>query len=408
MCTLQQLNTPQYMLPPYSPLGKQWPLTADKVYLNHGSFGATPTAVLQAQSAYQLAMEAEAIVHFIDELPQLITTSKQALARYVHADANNIAFVPNTTTGINTILSGMPKQAGQHWLTTNHAYGACASAFKHYALLNGCAVNVANVPYPIQNEAQILQAIADAVTPQTTVALIDFITSATATIFPVAAIIKHLQSKNITVIIDAAHAPGMVDFSIENLAPDYLVANCHKWICSPKGSAFMYVAPQHQPHIYPLVISHYNDTAIGTAANWSNQHLWQGTKDYSAYLAVKDALDYLPTLVNGTWATVMAHNHHLVVQAANLIANTLGVALPTPVSMVGSICCIPMPNGAAPSHKFHSNTALKNTLFNKYNIEVMVTQFPAAPTQWLRISAQLYNSMAQYEYLTMCLQKIIG
>jgi isopenicillin-N epimerase len=391
-------------LPNYSPLSKHWKLNENIVYLNHGSFGATPTVVLEKQHQLQLATEAEAIEFYIDKLPQLLQGSKAALGDFVSTSSNNLVFVQNTTTGVNMILNSLPAQKGDEWLTTSHGYGACVHAFKHYAAKNKCKVNIAAIPYPLQSDDEIMEAIEKSITPKTTLALIDYITSATAVIFPIAKIIALLHSKNIKVIVDAAHAPGMVDFSIDTLQPDFFVANCHKWICSPKGSAFIYVAPQHQQLVHPLVISHYNDMAEGTAAHWSNQFMWDGTHDYTPYIAVKDALAYMPTLINGGWDAVKKHNHQLVWQAANKIANALQVPLPAPENMVGSICNIPMPDGVAPALKFHSNVELKNTLFHKYQIEVPVFLFPAAPQQWLRISTQLYNSMEQYDYLLDCLQ----
>jgi isopenicillin-N epimerase len=392
-------------LPNYSALAHHWQHDQSIVYLNHGSFGATPTTVLQHQQHLQTQMEAEAIQFFVDDLPQLINESKSVLAQFVGTSNNNIVFTSNTTTGINTIFNSLPSKPNDNWLLINHNYGACALAAKHYAKKNNCTTSVATIPYPINNDDDFLKAIDAAILPNTTVAMVDYITSASATIFPIKKIIDFLHSKNIQVIVDAAHAPGMVTFNIDDLQPDYFVANCHKWICSPKGSAFMYVAPQHQPHIYPLVISHYNDTAVGTAAHWSNQFLFDGTHDYSAYISVKNAIDTMPNIANGTWDIIKQQNHEMVWEAALLIANTLQVALPIPKHMVGSICNIPLPSGHLLNHSYMGKTALKQILFDKYKIEVPVFLFPAAPTQWLRISAQLYNSMEQYEYLAQCLKK---
>jgi isopenicillin-N epimerase len=392
-------------LPNYSPLIQHWKLNKNIVYLNHGSFGATPTKVLEKQLQLQMENEAEAIEFYIDKLPNLINTSKAALANYVGTDSNNIVFIQNTTTGVNTILNSLTANEGDEWLTTNHAYGACVHAFKHFATKHKCNVVTAIIDYPIISEDAILEAIEKSITPKTTIALMDYVTSASAIILPIKKIIDLLHSKGIKVIVDAAHAPGMVDFNIEVLQPDFFIANCHKWICSPKGSAFIYVAPQHQPSVNPLVISHYNDTNEGEATHWSNQFMWDGTHDYSAYICVKDALEYMPALIDGGWDAIKKHNHELVWAAANKIATALQVTLPVPKAMVGAICNIPMPDGVAAAKKFHSNVALKDTLFHKYKIEVPIFMFPTAPTQWLRISAQLYNSMEQYDYLLACLKE---
>jgi isopenicillin-N epimerase len=391
-------------LPNYSRLAKHWKLDQGIVYLNHGSFGATPTVIIEKQQQLQMETEAEAVRFFIDRLPERYQASKTALAGFTGTHPNNIVFVQNTTTGVNTILNSITAAAGDEWLTTSHAYGACAHAFRHFAGKNKCTVTVAPIAYPVLDENEIVSAIERTITPKTTLALIDFITSASALIFPLKKILDLLQTRGIRVIVDAAHAPGMVEVNIGALQPDFFVANCHKWICSPKGSAFLYVDPRHQHLINPLVISHYNDMAEGTEAHWSNQFLWDGTHDFSPYLCVKDTLEFMPSLVNGGWQEIRQHNHELVWQAASKIAAAFNKPLPAPKAMIGSICNIPMPDGSSAVRKFHSNLPLKDCLFQKYHIEVPVMAFPAAPKQWLRISAQLYNSMEQYDYLLDCLK----
>ncbi len=391
--------------PTYSYLAKNWGLNKEIVYLNHGSFGATPTAVLEKQLQYQKEMEAEAVEFYINKLPDLLSESKMALANFVGTDPNHIVFVQNTTTGVNTVLKNLEGKPGDEWLTTNHGYGACVHALKHYAEKQSCTVVTAVIEYPIISEDEMVAAIERSITPKTTIALIDYVTSASAVIFPVKKIIELLQSKGIKVIVDAAHCPGMIDFNIDALQPDFFIANCHKWICSPKGSAFLYVAPQHQHFVTPMVISHYNDSQVGEAAHWSNQFMWDGTHDYSAYLCVKDALEYMPTLHVDGWAGIKKNNRELAFAAATKIAEALKVQLPAPQALLGAIINIPMPNGETPEKFFHHNQALKNKLFKRYNIEVPVFLFPKAPQQWLRISAQLYNSMEQYEYLIECLKE---
>ncbi len=394
-------------LPKYSPLIENWNLDTNIVYLNHGSFGATPKKVLQAQQAIQAEMEAEAIDFFVDKLPTYIDESKTALAAFVGTSSNNIVFTPNTTTGVNTIFNSIACKPGDEWLVTNHTYGACVHAAKHYTHRNGATITTAQIPFPLQTDDEILDAIAAAITSKTTLALIDYITSATATIFPVKKIIELLHSKNIEVLIDAAHAPGMVDLNIDELKADYFVANCHKWICSPKGSAFIYVAPQYQSKIHPLIISHYNDTAEGTAAHWSNQFMFDGTHDYSAYITVKDAILEMQNIAKLDWAGIRNANHELVWTGANKIADAFDVKLPTPKHMVGTICNIPVLNGQLLQHKYMGKTELKQKLFDEFSIEVPLIIFPSAPTQWIRISAQLYNNMDQYDYLTDCLKKLM-
>jgi isopenicillin-N epimerase len=386
----------------YSPYINHWQLNQEITYLNHGSFGATPLEVLAKQQYYRDETEKEAVDFFLHKMPALLSNSKKSLAGFVGANADNIVFVQNTTTGVNCILNSLPSKEGDEWLTLNIAYGACVNALGHYAKKKKCTIVTAEIPYPVYDNTAILDAIEKAITPNTTFALIDYITSSTGFILPIQEIISLLQSKNIMVLVDGAHAPGMVHLSLEKMKPDFFVGNCHKWICSPKGSALMYVAPQHQAIITPLIISHQVNETVGTTAYWSSQFEWDGTHDYSQYLCVKEAIAFFDKLIG--WENTRKHNHDLVWEAGNLIAEKLNVTLPVSENMVGSLLNIPLPDCDAVTMKYHTSLEFKKMLFEKYKIEVPIFNFPKAPKQWLRISAQLYNSIEQYAYLAECLR----
>lgn len=393
-------------IPKPSPFASEWSLNPDIVFLNHGSFGATPNYVLDRQRDYIRLLESSPVEFSVRSMYPLYYEAKKSLAEFVGTSENNIYFVPNTTIGVNHVLHNI-KEENKTWLTTNHAYGACANALGKIAELKNCQVIKADIPFPIDSEATILERIESAILPNTTIALIDYITSATAIVFPIKEIIKLLQSKNIKVIIDAAHAPGMIDFNIDDLDADYFIANCHKWICSPKGSAFVYVNPRHQAEFKPVFYSFHNDWDTDNARHWSNQFIWEGTKDYSAYFAVKDSLEFMPTLIDGGWDAIKKHNRDLAIQGAKIIANKLSVSLPVPESMLGSIVNIPISDDIIPIVKFNYYTSIKNELFDKYKIEVPTMLFPA-PHQYVRVSAQLYNSIEQYEYLADSLMSIVN
>jgi isopenicillin-N epimerase len=393
------------ILPSPSPLAHHWSLDPDLVFLNHGSFGATPNYVLEKQRGYIQQLESSPVEFSVRSMYPLYYASKKALAQFVGTSEHNMYFVPNTTVGVNHVLHNI-HESGKSWLSTNHAYGACAHALEQIAKLKNCQVIKAEIPYPIADEATILERIESAILPHTTIALIDYITSASAIIFPIKEIIKLLHAKNIEVIVDAAHAPGMVDFNLDALDADYFIANCHKWICSPKGSAFVYVHPRHQSKFKPIYYGFFNDWDTTDDRHWSNQFIWEGTRDYSPYLAVKDSLEFMPTLIDGGWTAIKKHNRELALAAAHLIADKLSVPLPAPASMLGSIINIPIPNDRIPDVKFNYYTSIKNELFHTYKIEIPSMLFPA-PTQYLRISAQLYNSMEQYAYLADSLGKMI-
>jgi len=392
-------------LPAYSPFIEHWGLNREIVYLNHGSFGATPLAVREQETQYRNRLEAEAIDFILNELPGLYHENKKALAEFVGASPHDLVLIQNTTTGVSHILNSLPSSPGDEWLTTSHAYGACVHALQHFSTQKQCKVVTAFIPFPIYSDDEIVEAIAQCITPKTRFALIDHITSATGMIFPVEKIVALLHSHGIEVLIDGAHAPGMIPLNIGALNADYYIANCHKWICSPKGTALMYVKREHQAHVHPLVYSHYNDMDEAGLAHWSNQFMWEGTRDYSPFFCIDAAIRWMDSVHAGGWDGIRQHNHDLVWKAGQYLADRLGASVPVSEHQVGSILTLPLPDGLPAPRKFHAHPPFKDLLFEKYHIEVPVLMFPAAPRQWFRISAQLYNSMEQYEYLADCLLK---
>ncbi len=391
--------------PKPSSFSQYWNLRKDIVFLNHGSFGANPKFITEKQKEYIDLLESEPVDFSVRQWYPLYYDNKKALAEFAGTSEHNIYLVPNTTIGINHILHNM-NDSEKQWLTTNHGYGACLHAFNKIGERKGNEITKVNIPFPLHDESQILEAIQHGIGPRTSIAMIDYISSATGIVFPIKKIIDLLHSKDIRVIVDASHAPGMVDFVLDELGADYFVANCHKWICSPKGSAFVYVHPKHQKEYKPVFYSFYNDWDIDREAHWSNQFIWEGTKDYSAYLCIKDALEYLPSLVSGGWDEIKQRNKSLALEGATLLAEKLEVELPVPKSMLGNIVTIPLWDDKIPSINFNYYTEVKNILYDQYKIEVPCFFFPQAPKQYFRISAQLYNSIEQYAYLADSLLKI--
>lgn len=394
-------------IPQYSDLAQHWMLDKGIVFLNHGSFGATPIKILDQQTRYRHMMEREPVDFFVNQWPVLMAHSKQKLADFVSADPNDMVFVQNTTTGVNQILTSFPYEPGDEWLVSSHAYGACMQAMKHFSERNKIRLHVVEIPFPVEDDQQILKAIEDKITDRTRLALIDHVSSATGMVFPIKKMVDFLRENGVCSLVDGAHAPGMVPLDIRQLNPDFYIANSHKWICAPKGSAFMYVKNERKEYIKPMIISHYNDMDSHGASHWANQFMWDGTHDFSAYFCVGDTLDYIEKLHPGGWEGVMNSNHQLVWNAGKLIAEKLGFELPLKEAYIGSILTLPMPDGEEGFPKFNETPPLKQKLYEKYQIQVPVFMFPKAPKQWLRISAQLYNNLAQYDYLADCLNQVL-
>ena len=394
--------------PSYSKHIEHWSLDRDMVFLNHGSFGATPTKILEKQQSYIQQMEAEPVRYMVRELEPMWWEAKSKVAEFIGAKASNLVFVKNATMGVNTILHSLEFEPDDEILTSNHIYGACLNTLQQYAKYKKFKIVIAAVPFPFENEEQIIEALVNCISTKTKLLLIDHITSATGTIFPIEKIIQIFESKGIEVLVDGAHAPGMLPLNLENLGASYYVGNCHKWICSPKGSAILYVRKDKQIKINPLQFSHIHDRKRGSLEDWSAQFFWPGTDDISAYLCVPDAIDYMQSIM-GSWDELRQTNKKMIIEGRNLLSRTLGTTLPVPEKNIGFISNILIGSGNLPVHFFNNIHPIQEQLFQEYKIEVPVFVFNRdEPRLWIRISAQAYNSISQYEYLSNALKNILN
>lgn len=395
-------------LPGYSEHIRHWSLDTGIVFLNHGSFGAAPLAILERQDRLRRQMEAEPIRFFLREFEDLYFKSLHRLADFVGAKRTNLAFMKNATMGVNTVMHALHFNEGDELLMHSHAYGACVNTLNRYASQQKLKVNVAEVPFPVKNPAEVVEAFVKAVTPKTKFALVDHITSATGIIFPVEEIVKELQGRGIEVLVDGAHAPGHVELDLEKLGPDYYVGNCHKWICSPRGSALLYVRADRQEKITPLQVSHQFDRPVEAERKWQYDFVWPGTDDYTAYCCVGDAIDFFENNFEGGWKGIRKRNREMCLEARKILSARLGTGLPAPAEMIGNMANVFIGESALPPYGFNYISPLQEKLFSEHRIEVPVFTFNRKnPRQWLRISVQLYNSLEHYEYLGEALEKIM-
>lgn len=391
-----------------SELEKLWTLDPGITFLNHGSFGACPRAVLAEQSALRARLEAEP-VRFFRDLEGLLDTARAELARFVKADADDLCFVSNATSGVNTVLRSLELLPGDELLTTNHAYNACRNALRWHEK-SGARVVVAEVPWPIESPAQVLEAVLAKTTPRTRLLLLDHVTSPTGLIFPVAAIVRALAERGIDTLVDGAHAPGMIDLDIASLGAAYYTGNCHKWLCAPKGAAFLHVRRDRQDRVRPLAIGHGLNSARTDRSRFRLEMDWIATADPTPFLCVPFAVRYLGGLLPGGFAALMARNRALALSAQELLASALGVARPAPPEMIGSLAAVPLPDhrGALPDNLGAFWHPLQRALFEEHQIEVPIFPFPALPRQVVRVAAQVYNTRAQVEQLCRALGKLLS
>jgi isopenicillin-N epimerase len=385
----------------------RWQLAPGIDFLNHGSFGSCPQAVLDFQHAIRTRMERQPVQFFVRDLGAMLDAARGELARFLGADAEDLVFVPNATTGVNSVLRSLRFQNGDELLVTDHEYNACRNALNFVAEQSGARIVVARAPFPLQSADQIVEAILRCVTARTRLVLFDHVTSQTGVIFPIKRIATELSSAGAEILVDGAHAPGMIPLNLRELGVTYYTGNCHKWLCAPKGAGFLYVRRDHQESIRPLVISHGANSPRKDRSRFLIEFGWTGTSDPSAYLSVPEAIRYIGSLVSGGWPEVMRQNHALALSGRNILCRALGIAPPCPDDLIGSLASVPIPDAAdsAPQTSPLYMDPLQEKLLRDHSMEVPIIPWPAPPKRILRISAQLYNRESQYVRLARALMK---
>ena len=288
-----------------------WPLDPGIAFLNHGSYGACPREILDLQAALRAELEAEPVRFLGRELDDRLDAARAALAAFVGADADDLAFVGNATSGVNAVLRSMRVSSGDELLTTDHCYQACRNTLDFVAERGGAKVVVVTLPFPVAAPQQIVDTVLAGVSPRTRLCLLDHITSPTALVLPIEALVRGLAARGVDTLVDGAHGPGMVPLDLRALGAAYYTGNCHKWLCTPKGSAFLWVRRDRQAEIHPLTISHGANGVRAGRTRFRLEFDWTGTQDPTGWLTVPRAIEYLGGLVPGGWPALMARNRAL-------------------------------------------------------------------------------------------------
>ncbi len=391
-----------------SPFRARWALDPEIVFLNHGSFGACPTEVLQAQAELRARLEAEPVRFMVRQYEPLLDEARAALATFLDADADDLAFVTNATAGVNTVLRSLRFAPGDELLTTNHEYNASRNALEWVAGRQGAKVVVARLPWPDPTPEAVVKAVLEEVTPRTRLFLVDHIGSQTALVLPLQQLVHALRERGVETLVDGAHAPGMVPLNLRELGAGYYTGNCHKWLCAPKGAAFLHVRKELQAELKPLSVSHGHNSPRRDRSRFRLEFDWTGTADPTPALCVPHALRVMGGMLPGGWPALMADNRAKALAARQLLCQRLGVAPHCPEEMVGAMATVALPDGfplepPAP----HSLDPLQDRLFHEWHIEVPVIPWPKAPRRHVRVSAQLYNTHGEYQRLGEALEALL-
>jgi len=375
-----------------------WALDPDILHLNHGSFGACPRPVLQCQSSWRERLERDPMSFFIREAEAALDAAREETAAFIGASPAGLAFVPNATTGVNTVLRSLTFEAGDEILVTDHEYNACRNAVDFV----GARVVVCPIPFPISGPDEIITSLLDRVTSRTRLALIDHITSPTALVMPVERLVAELRERGVDTLIDGAHGPGMLPLELDTLGAAYYTGNCHKWLCAPKGAGFLYVRADRRDRIRPLAISHGANSPRTDRSRFHLEFDWTGTIDLSPYLCIPEAIRVLGSQLPGGWPALREHNHHLAVRGRRILCEALSLTPPCPEEMLGSMAALIL---GRPEEGGVYDDPLEKRLYHDWRILIPVIRWPTPRLRLVRISSQLYNRPDQYETLAGVLRQ---
>jgi isopenicillin-N epimerase len=377
-------------LPVLPPLSGGWALDPSVFYLNHGSFGARPNSVLEAQHAWIERFERNPLQWIDRRRPELLDTARRRLADFLRTDPGSLGFVVNATAAVNCVLRSREFAAPDELMSISHVYNAVRLTMRYIAGRSGAIYREIDLPLPINGPDDVVEVVRRAITPNTRLLVIDHITSPTGIILPVERIAAIAAGRGIDVLVDGAHAPGMLDLDIDRLSEagvTYYAGNLHKWVCAPRGAAFLWVRSDRQKGIHPNIISHDFDEGL------AREFDWQGTRDFSAWLCVPDAIDAMAAI---GWDRIRERNHALTNWVHRLLTSRWGVEPASPVegSMLGSMVTVRLPAGI---ERWGNSEALNHHLAEAHRIEVPIIEWGGR--WWLRASCQIYNQPAEYERL---------
>jgi isopenicillin-N epimerase len=371
----------------------EWGLDPDFLTVNHGSYGATPLAVLAEQDRWRKRMEAQPTRFFFLESPGALREAAGALARFLRADADDVVFVPNATTGVNAVLRSLRLGPGDEVLHVSHVYNAVRNTVAYLTAGAGAASVVVNFPFPRPEPATIVDNIGRVLGERTRIAVIDHITSPSGLVLPIREIIHRCHAAQVPVLVDGAHGAGQVPLDLRQLDADWYVGTCHKWLCAPKGCGFLYARADRRADLHPVTISH------GYGQGFTAEFDWTGTVDPSAYLSLPAAIAFFERLGG---AALMARNRHLAAEAAALVAGTLGTEVGALPTMAGSMGLVRLP--------IRREATRSEAVRIRQALQAAGTDAPVHPINsslWLRLSAYAYNEIEDYERLAKLLPAVL-
>lgn len=388
----------------------EWRLDPDVVHLNHASYGACPTKVLAHQQALRDELEWQPGA-FYAGIAGRLQAAREVLGRFVGASPERLAFTTNVTHALNSAIGSLPMSVGDDIVITDHEYNATRQVVLERARETGATCSVAHIPFIGVDEDAVVAAVLDAVTPRTRFAVIDHVTSQTGLVLPIERLVSELHARDIEVVVDGAHAPGMLDLDIESIGAAWYAGNCHKWLCAPKSAGFLYARADSIETTRSAIVSHGAGVTDDPGRRFREEFDWPGTVDPTAALSVPCATQVLESLEDNGWPGVRRRNHALCIEGRTIVCDALQIAPPCDASMLGCMATLPLPDhvafGASNARSALDRDPLRARLLDEFGIEVPVFRCDAHDGRLMRISAALYNARTDYERLASALTSIL-
>lgn len=380
----------------WRPLHSFWRLRDDTTYLNHGSFGPPPEPVRETQARWKQELDSQPMDFFVRNYEPSWRAARGVLAEWVGAEADELVFVENATAAMNVVAANLPLHPGDEVLLTDHEYGAVDRIWQRACLRAGtCPPVVVNLPRPLDNPRAIVESIMNAVNRHTRAVVVSHITSPTAVVLPIERICKTLRAAGITTIVDGPHATAQVDLNLKQIDSDFYCASCHKWLSAPFGSGFLWVAPSWHARLQPPQLS-WGRLRPAQPTHWSDEFIWSGTRDPSAYLAVPAAINFLESI---GLAAFRRRTHALAQYARQRITTLVDLPqlVPDDPEWYGAMALCALTPGPPDE--------LQRALWTEFGIEVPIIHWGGG--RYVRVSCHLYNDCEDIDRLAEALEQLL-
>jgi len=363
-------------------------------YLNHGSYGSCPSSVFNDYQKLQKRLEQQPVQFMTKYLWKYLKESRDTLGTFLNCDGDDLLLFANPTTAINNVIENLNLNKGDEVLMTQHEYGALVRAWSRSSKRNNFSIVQQPVKVPVSSKKNFIKQFLAGITMNTKVVFISQITSQTGLIFPIKEICEYATKKGIVTIVDGAHVPGHIDLNISNLECDFYTGTCHKWLCAPKGSSFLYVRKSFQANIKPQVVSWGEEGDDPGPSQFQMDFQWQGTKDMSSFLSIPSAIHFIES---NNWKENHKISKELILEVSEDLKNLFGTnPLFKSEDWVGQMVSHPLPSNTPEN--------LKEMLWEKFLIEVPV--FEWKKQKYIRVSAHFYNDRNDMNTLINALEMI--